>query len=212
MEGKIGEMGVSNFDPHKFNGLNKAVNGQLVTNQIEWNPVCFEHFNMMDDLTASGIHPMIWSPLAGGRMFDANDSLCAAAMKTIKRIAEKHDADPSAIIYAWIMYHPAGAVPISGSNRLDRLDTAIKALDIRLEYQPSGYMDVEEMAKVLKKHLPKYVSCDKIISVVSRRVGMADDADSKSVAGNRVRVQVPLPASIRVRVMAHETRKDPCRS
>ena len=27
-----------------------------------------------------------------------------------------------------------------------------------------------------------------------RRVGMADDADSKSVAGNRVRVQVPLPA------------------
>ena len=89
---------------------------------------------MMDDLTASGIHPMIWSPLAGGRMFDPNDSLCAAAMKTIKRIAKKHDADPSAIIYAWIMYHPAGAVPISGSNRLDRLDTAIKALDIRLEH------------------------------------------------------------------------------
>ena len=28
----------------------------------------------------------------------------------------------------------AGAVPISGSNRLDRLDTAIKALDIRLEH------------------------------------------------------------------------------
>ena len=27
-----------------------------------------------------------------------------------------------------------------------------------------------------------------------RRVGMADDADSKSVAGNRVRVQVPPPA------------------
>ena len=27
-----------------------------------------------------------------------------------------------------------------------------------------------------------------------RHVGMADDADSKSVAGNRVRVQVPPPA------------------
>ena len=35
-----------------------------------------------------------------------------------------------------------------------------------------------------------------IIFVVKkcRRVGMADDADSKSVAGNRVRVQVPPPA------------------
>ena len=30
-----------------------------------------------------------------------------------------------------------------------------------------------------------------------RRVGMADDADSKSVAGNRVRVQVPPPAGKR---------------
>ena len=50
------------------------------------------------------------------------------------------------------------------------------------------------MAKVLKKHLPKYVSCDKIISVVSRRVGMADDADSKSVGRKPVWVQVPLPA------------------
>ena len=28
----------------------------------------------------------------------------------------------------------------------------------------------------------------------SRRVGMADEADSKSVVGNHVRVQVPLPA------------------
>ncbi len=29
---------------------------------------------------------------------------------------------------------------------------------------------------------------------ISRRVGMADEADSKSVVGNHVRVQVPLPA------------------
>ena len=30
---------------------------------------------------------------------------------------------------------------------------------------------------------------------ISRRVGMADDADSKSVVGNHVWVQVPPPAS-----------------
>ena len=29
---------------------------------------------------------------------------------------------------------------------------------------------------------------------ICRRVGMADEADSKSVVGNYVRVQVPLPA------------------
>ena len=36
----------------------------------------------------------------------------------------------------------------------------------------------------------KYHSCDN----TGRRVGMADDADSKSVVGNHVWVQVPLPA------------------
>ena len=41
--------------------------------------------------------------------------------------------------------------------------------------------------------------CVKIIFVAGyiragRRVGMADEADSKSVVGNHVRVQVPLPA------------------
>ncbi len=33
-----------------------------------------------------------------------------------------------------------------------------------------------------------------IFSCAGRCVGMADDADSKSVAGNRVWVQVPPPA------------------
>ncbi len=32
--------------------------------------------------------------------------------------------------------------------------------------------------------------------VLCRRVGMADEADSKSVVGNHVRVQVPLPAVV----------------
>jgi predicted oxidoreductase len=43
--GMVLEVGVSNFDPFKFDALNQAIEGELVTNQIEWNPVCFEHFN-----------------------------------------------------------------------------------------------------------------------------------------------------------------------
>ena len=135
-EGKVREIGVSNFDPYKFNALNEKVNGQLVTNQIEWNPVCFEHFNsgMIDTLTAAGIHPMIWSPLAGGKLFKEEDEACRKAMAVIRRIADKHNADPSTIIYAWIMYHPVGAIPISGSGNLERLDLAIKALDVKLSH------------------------------------------------------------------------------
>ena len=35
------------------------------------------------------------------------------------------------------------------------------------------------------------------VKKISRRVGMADEADSKSVVGNHVWVQVPSPAVIR---------------
>lgn len=86
-EGLIKEIGVSNFDPFKFDAMNKAVDGALVTNQIEWNPVCFEHFNsgMMDYLTVNKIHPMIWSPLAGGRLFQEDDLQCKKAMVRSKK-------------------------------------------------------------------------------------------------------------------------------
>lgn len=135
-EGLIREAGVSNFDPFKFDAINTAMDGTLVTNQIEWNPVCFEHFNtgMMDYLMVHKIHPMIWSPLAGGRLFKGEDEQCRKAMEKIHEVARRHGEDPSTIIYAWLKYHPVGAAPISGSNKLDRLDLALRALDVKLEH------------------------------------------------------------------------------
>ena len=52
----------------------------------------------------------------------------------VKEIAGRHGEAPETIIYAWLMYHPVGAVPLSGSNKLERLDLAVKALDVKLEH------------------------------------------------------------------------------
>lgn len=133
--GLVREIGVSNFDPYKFDALDTAVDGQLVTNQIEWNPLCFEHFNsgMMDYLTVNRIHPMLWSPLAGGRLFKGETEQAQKAMAVISDIAERHGVEPAVIVFAWLMYHPVSAMPISGSNKLSRLDLAIAALDVKLE-------------------------------------------------------------------------------
>lgn len=139
-EGLVRNIGVSNFDPFKLDALQKATGGQLVTNQIEWNPLCFEHFDsgMMDYLTVNRIHPMLWSPLAGGRLFDDSDPAAQKAMLKIREIAERHGVEPAVIVFAWLMYHPVGAMPISGSNKLSRLDLAIKALDVKLTH-PEWY-------------------------------------------------------------------------
>lgn len=135
-QGLIREAGVSNFDPFKFNALNEAMGGELITNQIEWNPACFEHFNsgMMDLLVQKRIHPMIWSPLAGGRLFTSDEPVYTKALAKIKEIAKRHGAAPETIVYAWILYHPAGALPLSGSNKLERLDKAVAALDVKLAH------------------------------------------------------------------------------
>ena len=134
-DGLVREIGVSNFDPFKFDALQTAVGGELVTNQIEWNPVCFEHFRsgMMDYLSAHRIHPMIWSPLAGGRLFAGGDEACERAMKVISGIAERRGEEPAVIVYAWILMHPVLAMPISGSRNTERLDLAVRALDVKLE-------------------------------------------------------------------------------
>lgn len=135
-EGLILEAGVSNFDPMKFDCLQQAMGGTLVTNQIEWNPVCFEHVNsgMIDYLTLHRIHPMIWSPLAGGRLFTSSEEVCTKAMAKIRAIAERHQTQPDVIVYAWLMHHPVGAMPICGSRNPERAKLAVQAAEIELEH------------------------------------------------------------------------------
>lgn len=135
-QGLVREIGVSNFDTHKFNALNKCTGNQLVTNQIECSPCCFEHFNsgMIDLLTAEKIPPMIWSPLAGGNIFTSNEERFVRVRNKLNEIAYRHGTNADTIAYAWLMYHPVKAMPISGSGRIERLDGAIAALDVKLEH------------------------------------------------------------------------------
>lgn len=135
-EGLVREYGVSNFDPWKFQALHQATGGRLVTNQIECSPICFEHFDsgMMDLLAGYKIHPMIWSPLAGGKLFTSGEEACAKVRVILEELAQKYKVSPSTIVYAWLLHHPARALPVCGSNRLDRLDEALTGLEVKLDH------------------------------------------------------------------------------
>ncbi|MGM9928744.1 MAG: aldo/keto reductase family oxidoreductase [Bacillus sp. (in: firmicutes)] len=135
-QGLIKSAGVSNFDPFKFEALQSTMNQRLVTNQIEVNPTCFEHFNsgMMDVLGKHQISPMIWSPLAGGKLFTSEEEIYVKARTKIEEIAKRHGVESDTIVYAWLMYHPVKAMPISGSRKLERLENAIKAFEVKLAH------------------------------------------------------------------------------
>jgi predicted oxidoreductase len=135
--GWVKAVGVSNFDPMKFDALQSHMRHKLVTNQIECSPVCFEHFNNgnMDYLQKMNVRPMIWSPLAGGRLFTSNDEKNVRARKKIDEIARRHGVESETIVFAWLLYHPVGAIPISGSSKLKRLQQAVSALNVALTHE-----------------------------------------------------------------------------
>ena len=74
--GLVRRFGVSNFAVPKFRMLQSYLAEPLLTNQIEASPL---HLNAFDDGTIDlalrmRIRPMVWSPLAGGRLFDTTDA------------------------------------------------------------------------------------------------------------------------------------------
>lgn len=135
-KGLVREVGVSNFDPFKLDALNTAMDGQLVTNQIELNPLCFEHFEsgMMDNLTRLRMRPMYWSPLAGGELFTGEGERSRKARALLEKLADKYGVPTATMAYAWLLYHPAGGLAISGSRDISRLEQAIMAFDVELEH------------------------------------------------------------------------------
>lgn len=135
--GWVKAVGVSNFDPMKFDALQSHMRHKLVVNQIEWSPVCFEHFQNgnMDYLQKMNVIPMIWSPLAGGRLFTSSEDKYARARKKIDEIARRYGVESETIVFAWLLYHPVKALPISGSSKIKRLKLAVDALNVALTHQ-----------------------------------------------------------------------------
>jgi predicted oxidoreductase len=134
-EGKVRNFGVSNFLPAQFNMLNSYLDDKLVTNQIEISPLNLEHFEngTLDLMLEKRVHPMAWSPLAGGRIFKGEDETSIRVRKTLNKIKEEVGAkDIDEVVYAWILMHPSKIMSIVGSGNLDRIKAAVRATEIKL--------------------------------------------------------------------------------
>jgi predicted oxidoreductase len=130
--GKVLHFGVSNHSPAHFALLHRRV--PLVTNQIELSPL---HLDPLDDGTLDqcvdlGLRPMIWSPLAGGRLMTGDDAPARRTRDVLETLGRAHGVPAATIAYAWLLRHPSRPVPIVGSRRLDALREAVAALGVPL--------------------------------------------------------------------------------
>ncbi len=130
--GKVRQFGVSNFSPAQFDLL--ASRCELVTNQVELSPLHLTplHDGTLDQCQQRGIAPMIWSALAGGRLFNESSERAQRVRTTLNALAAEYGTSVSTIVYAWLLQHPSKPVVLTGSGRLPVMQEALAALHLTL--------------------------------------------------------------------------------
>lgn len=134
--GKIRSAGVSNYSATQFAALNSRLQQPLVTNQLEFHLLRMDPITdgTFDQCQQHQVHPMAWSPLAGGRLF-AKDNPAAVrlAQAAAEMSAKYHGATLEQLAYAWILAHPSRPLPVIGTNKLERIASAAQAAAIALD-------------------------------------------------------------------------------
>jgi predicted oxidoreductase len=134
-EGKVRHFGVSNYKPQDFRMLEEYLDVPIVTNQIEVSPLQLENFDngAINLCMEKKIHQMIWSPLAGGRIFTGEserERRVRDALETVRRDLGANSIDQ--VAFAWLYSHPVGMIPITGSGIIEFVKAPIDALQYRL--------------------------------------------------------------------------------
>lgn len=132
--GKVRAVGVSNFRPWDMDLLQSRMSARLATNQIEISLVAHDAL-VNGDLAYLHQHrivPMAWSPLAGGRL--AAEAPLGLREK-LTEIGDEYGADWSAAAIAWLLHHPAGILPVMGTNSLARIAKIADAQRVKMDRQ-----------------------------------------------------------------------------
>lgn len=130
--GKVAYFGVSNFTAAQFELL--ASRFPLMTNQLECSllqhaPIYDGTFDLCQRIR---VVPMIWSALAGGRLFSEQNPQIQKLHVVLERIAEELDLSASCIAMAWVLNLPSKPMLLTGSSRVKLLADAVQALDCQL--------------------------------------------------------------------------------
>ncbi|MFC0524304.1 aldo/keto reductase family oxidoreductase [Pontibacillus salicampi] len=131
-EGKVRHFGVSNFKRHQLNMLQSFLNIELVTNQVELSAYELENIQdgTLDLCMEKRMAPMAWSPLGGGNIFTSEEEKAVRLRAALTKVAGEIDAGGiDEVLYAWLLNHPANIMPIVGSGKTSRIDSAVSALN-----------------------------------------------------------------------------------
>ncbi len=94
-EGKIREVGVSNYSPSQLSALQAHLPLELATIQPEFSAAYLTRCStdVLDQALELGLRPLAWSPLAGGRLATGKE-IPAELIQTLDRLALREERRP----------------------------------------------------------------------------------------------------------------------
>ncbi|MBN3826968.1 oxidoreductase [Burkholderia sp. Ac-20384] len=136
-DGKVREFGISNFTAAQAALLQDrmAAHGMsLATNQVECSLL---HLAPLDDGTFDQAQrwrcpPMLWSPLAGGRLLTDASPVATRVRATAAWIGDALGVSATTVLFAWLLALPCRPLPVVGSGRIAALREAVDATRIPL--------------------------------------------------------------------------------
>lgn len=130
--GKIGAIGVSNFTVAQTIALMAHLDRPLASIQPELSALSLAPIDdgTLDLAMAHGLGVLAWSPLAGGRLAAPSNDRERAVTAALQTRADESGVSLSAAALSWIMAHPAGAIPIIGTQTPARIMEAANAFKV----------------------------------------------------------------------------------
>ena len=129
-EGRIENVGVSNFEPEQLDAARDALDAPIFAHQFEMHPLLRQ-----DELVEYGrehdIHLVAYSPLARGKVFDVPE---------IRAVADKHDASPAQASLAWLLQRERVAA-IPKATSAEHIRDNFGALDVALDDEDVANID-----------------------------------------------------------------------
>ena len=147
--GKVKEFGVSNFTVAQTRALQAHLSFKLATTP-EWSSWALGALRdgTLDYCMEAGLTPLGWSPLGGGRLAMSRDQVeeqrasgalssteakrLLDVLSVLDELAASHNVSRAALAIAWTMAHPAGVIPIIGTQNLGRMRDCVNAREVTL--------------------------------------------------------------------------------
>lgn len=132
-DGKIKAFGVSNFTNLQTELIKSRT--EVFCNQIEFSATCYQPMldGSLDYMHINNIRALAWSPI--GCVFKQDTEQAQRLKHLLMEMVVKYEVTADVILLAWILRHPAGVIPVTGSTNPERLENQMKAAQVQLELE-----------------------------------------------------------------------------